>query len=986
MGPYSKEDMQCEKFFFDTVARKDDGRLIVRLPVRSHIKLGDSMPQAIKRLSSLERRFERDPELKKAYIEFMEEYLQQGYMSLIENKNTVLTQENYIIPHLPVLRPESMTTKLRVVFDASSRTTNGLSLNDKLMTGPNLQADLQEILIRFRTHTFVLTADVVSMFRQVRVDKQDRNLQLILWRHDITQARQLYRLNTLTYGTACAPYLAMRCLRELAAIYKQEFPLAAKAVEQDFYMDDVLTGASTLKDAIILQEQLTKMLLHGKMPLRKWRANHQEILSHLARDSGMDNLLVIDKNQPIKTFGLLWNATTDTLQYQVKLEETTEATKRSVLSRISQMFDPLGLVAPVLIVGKIILQKIWRQEVNWDQPLPINLQIFWEDYCASLNQLNSLRIPRNINISNRDATFDIYGFGDASEAAYGACLYAVSVDQQGVSHSELICARTKVAPLKTISLPRLELEAALLLARLFNTVKKSCIHKINKVKLWSDSTITLGWISTPPHTLKTFIANRVSKIQSFTEEVVWAHVSSEENPADLLSRGVSANRLLRDPLWWHGPLWFADNCRGNKKAMQLSPMELERAEKVIIRWVQQVAFPTEFRCLSESRPSGPQKSQLRSLAAFLDGEQVIRVGGRLRHAEVNAEQKNPIVLPAKHHVTSIILRDRHEKLLHCPPEQLLHDIRQRFWPISGRREVRKITRRCIKCYRFNPTTIEVKMGDLPAVRVSGSNRPFATTGIDYAGPLQIRESRRRDRIHIEKGYIAIFVCTSQRQCICPTSERVVHIFGAETRKAELAELRIDWTFIPPRAPQFGGLWEAVVKSAKRHLHTITEGRILTYEEYSTLLAQIEVMLNSRPLTPLSSDPSDLSVLTPAHFLVGGSLLQPVQSNFFDVPEGPLSRWQKVQKLSQQFWKCWQMEYLQELQKRIKWTTTCNKLKENDLVVIKEDNLPSFRWKVGRVMQTHPGPDGEVRDVTLRTAGGIFKRPVRKLCLLPIEED
>ncbi|XP_011684678.1 PREDICTED: uncharacterized protein LOC105448017 [Wasmannia auropunctata] len=362
-----------------------------------------------------------------------------------------------------------MTTKLRVVFDASSKTTNGIALNDKLMPGPNLQADLQRILIRFRTHEFVITADVAFMFRQVLINPRDRNLQLILWRNEVTQPRQLYQLDTITYGTACAPFLAMRCLKELAKIYQQEFPLVARAVEQDFYMDDVLTGGSTLEDVMTLQKQLTEMLARGKFPLRKWRANHPSILKHLSEHSTTSDLLVIDKDQPIKTLGLLWNATTNVLQYRITLDENKSNTKRSMLSKIAQ-----------------------RQAIEWDQELPINLRISWGKYYTLLTRLNDVRVKRNINIKNSSSTFDLYGFGYASEAAYGACLYAVSTDQHGIRQSELICARTKVAPLKTISLPRLELEAALMLARLFDTVKKSCRNKINKVKLWSDSTVTLG--------------------------------------------------------------------------------------------------------------------------------------------------------------------------------------------------------------------------------------------------------------------------------------------------------------------------------------------------------------------------------------------------------------------------------------------------------------------------------------------------------------
>lgn len=180
------------------------------------------MLQAVRRLSYLEHRFTKDPILKEAYQEFLNEYRQQDHMSLVENPDILLAQEHYIIPHQSVVRSDSMTTKLRVVFDASSKTTNGNSLNDKLMPGPNLQADLQQILMRFRTYEFVLTADVTSMFRQILVDPRDRKLQLILWREEVTQSPQLYQLNTVTYGTACAPYLAMRCLKELAEIHRKQ--------------------------------------------------------------------------------------------------------------------------------------------------------------------------------------------------------------------------------------------------------------------------------------------------------------------------------------------------------------------------------------------------------------------------------------------------------------------------------------------------------------------------------------------------------------------------------------------------------------------------------------------------------------------------------------------------------------------------------------------------------------------------------------------
>ncbi|XP_011858073.1 PREDICTED: uncharacterized protein LOC105555658, partial [Vollenhovia emeryi] len=354
------------------------------------------------------------------------------------------------------------------------------------------------------------------------------------------------------------------------------------------------------------------------------------------------------------------------------------------------------------------------------------------------------------------------------------------------------------------------------------------------------------------------------------------------------------------------------------------------------------------------------------------------------------------------------MRKEHLRLLHCPPEQLLSAVRQRYWPLSGRREARKIVRSCVSCFRFRPTVPELKMGDLPKQRVTGLGRPFRSTGVDYAGPLQLRESRRRGRIHISKGYIAIFTCLSTkavhielvsdltteaylaalnrftaRRGICSKifSDNGTNFVGAarelkevytflERKSSEiednLARRRIKWSFIPPHAPHFGGIWEAAVKVAKRRLYTVTKGRVLTFEECSTLLSQIEAIMNSRPLMPLSSDPNDLSALTPAHFLIGDSLIQPAQHDFTEISENRLTHWQNRQRLLQQFWIRFHKEYLNELQPRTKWTASGDNIELNTVVLIKEDHTPPLQWALGRITALHPGQDGVVRVVTVKT--------------------
>ncbi|XP_011880226.1 PREDICTED: uncharacterized protein LOC105568821, partial [Vollenhovia emeryi] len=398
-------------------------------------------------------------------------------MTLVEDENQ--KSEHYVLPHQAVVRPDSVTTKLRVVFDASAKTTANTSLNDKLIAGPNLQGNLISIILRFRTYEHVVTADIASMFRQILVAEEDRSLQQILWRSNPEEPVRRYQLNTVTYGTSCAPYLAIRCLRQLAEDDGGDLPQAAHAIIEDCYMDDVLSGARTVEEAIELQKQLSQLLKRGQFHLRKWRASSSSILEHLAEQCKTDELLILDKEGALKTLGLLWNAKADCLQYQVHTEENQIVTKRLVLSKIAQVFDPLGLIAPLLVSGKIIMQRLWLYDLDWDQEIPAELAPAWEDYNLALKKVNYLQIPRNVIPRNASDKFDIFGFGDASEKAYGACLYAVSSDGNGVVSSRLICAKTKVAPLKTISVPRLELEAALLLAKLYALAREAYGQRIN---------------------------------------------------------------------------------------------------------------------------------------------------------------------------------------------------------------------------------------------------------------------------------------------------------------------------------------------------------------------------------------------------------------------------------------------------------------------------------------------------------------------------
>lgn len=266
-----------------------------------------------------------------------------------------------------------------------------------------------------------------------------------------------------------------------------------------------------------------------------------------------------NENQSAKTLGLIWCPSSDNLMYSINPNSREQIiTKRMMLSDIAHLFDPLGLLSPCLIIAKVMLQRLWLEKLSWDDPLPSSLQSAWSEFRSQLSALNSIRIHRKV-LCCHPKIVELHGFSDASEETYyGGCLYVRSTDPEGEIFVHLLCSKTKVAPLKTITLPRLELSGALILSRLAR-VATSALSNVNfsRIVLWSDSTIVLGWIKKAPKTLKPFVSNRVAEIQTLTLTAEWRHVTSADNPADLLSRGVKPKNIRDTKLWWYGPNWLS---------------------------------------------------------------------------------------------------------------------------------------------------------------------------------------------------------------------------------------------------------------------------------------------------------------------------------------------------------------------------------------------------------------------------------------------
>nr|XP_029736109.1 uncharacterized protein LOC115270912 [Aedes albopictus] len=394
------------------------------------------------------------------------------------------------------------------------------------------------------------------MYRQVLLHPDDTPLQRILWRFDPNDPIDTYELATVTYGLAPSSFLATRTLQQLATDEGDAYPLGRPALKKGFYVDDYIGGANTEEEAIQTREELDELLAKGGFQLRKWTSNNPNVLEGLDPSQiGTQPTLKFDNNECTKALGVSWEPGTDQLRFDSTPDISSgPPTKRSILSAVSKHFDPLGLTAPVIIRAKILLQELWLQPCGWDEEVSDTIRAKWDSYRIELPRISSYRTDRYALLPN--STFQLHTFADASQQAYGACIYARSTDTEGRTKVQLMASKSRVAPLKRISLPRLELSAAVIAARLHQKVVDALDMPISESHFWSDSTVTLEWLRSAPYTWNTFVANRVSEIQNTTQGSRWHHVAGKHNPADLITRGMKVDDFLGSELWHRGPSWL----------------------------------------------------------------------------------------------------------------------------------------------------------------------------------------------------------------------------------------------------------------------------------------------------------------------------------------------------------------------------------------------------------------------------------------------
>ena len=660
------------------------------------------------------------------------------------------TSDQWFLPHFPVIRPDKDTTKIRAVFDAAMK-YNGKSLNDTMRSGPKLQREIVDVLTRFRRAPVALSSDISEMFLQVGIREEDRKYHRFLWRDFHTECEPtIYEFQRLVFGNTASPFCSQFVIQSHAKKHATEFPEAADSVSNSMYVDDLLDSSETVAAAKNLQQQLTTLLASAGFHLRKWVSNEAAVVESIPESDRLPTL-DLSKAEPTKTLGVMWESKEDLFMFRIKCPESSEMlTKRNVLSTIATIYDPLQFLAPFIIRAKMLMQEMWLAGLDWDHVLPSHLATKWKKWVSELPDLSQFTIPRPLRLAD-PVSVELHVFSDASKGAYAAVAYLVSSYQAGTVTSRLIASKCRVAPVKSVTIPRLELMGAVLSSRLAQGLLK--VLNVDRTFFWTDSENVWYWVHNQSKDFKPFVANRIGEIHRITSPEQWHHVPGKDNPADLATRGMTAAELNDSTFWAEGPTFLkepetswptspsrnpkpvdgnerrthtqthATNVRDDPpidpkrfssfrrlcrvmawmlrfvknstskstpkiKGHALLCAEIALAEKVWIKLIQKEAFPQ-----AERDPT------LVKLNPRNDSDGLMRMNGRLRHAvELPYDTRHPIILPKAHHVTRLIVTDVHESLGHGSGVELcLMLLRSRYWIVKGRKTVRSIIETCLKC-------------------------------------------------------------------------------------------------------------------------------------------------------------------------------------------------------------------------------------------------------------------------------------------------
>ena len=1005
---------------FTQSIRFSEGRYEVLLPWKdSHPPLHDNFDLSNKRLHSLLLRLRRDPDVMHEYDAIIRSQLQQAIVEEVNPHNKGRSGRVHYLPHHAMVRKDRETTKLRIVYDASAKAT-GCSLNECLLKGPKFDQKIFDILLRFRTYKVAVTADIEKAFLMVSIADEDRDVLRFLWVNNVdndSPQLRILRFRRVVFGVSSSPFLLNATLQHHLDLYAASHPEVVERLLESLYVDDVVSGAQDEDQAETFYLKSKQILREGGFNLRKFVTNSKSLqqriddcegvttheipphtVSHLEESYTKSMLGTTQPNQPgeQKVLGVRWDVAKDQFCFGftdiAHCAAESEPTKRNLISIVGRFYDPIGFLAPIVIKFKILLQELSERKIDWDKPLSGDLLRKWETLITDLQSNPPMSLPRCIwaEVPTEDVSCRLYGFCDASKHAYAAIVYLViqTPDERIV---RFISSKTRVAPLKSQTIPRLELLSALILARLLKNVTTSLESglKLGPPICYADSKVAFFWILKTKRVWKQFVQRRVTEIRELLPDNCWHHCPGIDNPADLPSRGLSPIELACSELWAKGPRWLGsptanesvqdmtmpEDCATELRmadrpatvsllvadvkldidCQQYSSLQkLLRVTARVLMFVNNLKGKLQIKHNATTKVTPVSEVELltqaemlwikiaqRQLAKngylqkqfdlFLDDDGIWRCGGRLSNADIPYQTRHPILLPRDHYLTTLIVRRAHQRVLHNGVKDTLSEVRSRYWIVKGRAFVKKTIHHCIICRKLEGKPfLGPSPPPLPSFRLT-EDPPFTYTGVDFAGPLHIKKLHGAGG---HKVWICLYTCCVVRAVhldIVPnmTTTTFIHSLKHFSSRRGLPK-----RFVSDNGQTF--------KAAAKVVRTIVHHRDV----------QHDFEVTSKHLT---------------------------------------RRFVYLNRVLNDFWRRWRTEYLLELREAHRHgfkTNNVTPVGVGDVVLVHDDNSPRGFWKIALVRSLIVGRAGRVRGAVLKVGSAdsresLLQRPLQRLYPLEI---
>ena len=749
--------------------------------------LPDNRVLAENRLRCLINKFRKDPNYEKQYRMVMQKSFDNGYATRLSAEDLKKDVPSYYIPHFGV--PKAKGDGVRIVFDAAAK-FQGKSLNDAIISGPVLQNSLPAVIIRFREGEIAWAADIQAMFSRIRLPEADRCYHRFLWEEE-DRTISVCEFTRVTFGVNCSPYVAIRTTWRAAEDAGPEFQEAALVIKKNTYVDDILSSNKTLKGAINTALDVEKILKGGDFHLPEFTSNSPAFLNAVRPNSNsLETPLAIGTMDETTLLGIIWRRNSDVLGFDVTQKDVVY-TRAGILSQVASIFDPLGSAAPITIKGRIRHRELGIRGLSWTDAVDDREKEWWQSWFIILRQLNYVEFPRCL-FPNEDhiTRIELHTFCDASTEAYAAVVYVRNIYDNGQIIIRHIKGGTKLAPLKTLSVPRLELNAALLGARMARMVQTELTRKVTSRYFWTDSSTVRNWIRATATLYQTFVNHRIGEIQTLTETQEWRFVPGKLNPADAATRSQLEPEAV-PYIWLDGPdflheteecwpkdlPWMAisEEIRSTRThiatvelpfdwgEVKISPEDIPTLVKLkgqhleLLKRAQREAYEEELERLTKKKPL-KTSSSLAPLTPFIGADGLLRLGGRIKRAKLPYDTLHPPILPGRHPLARLIIEAFHNRLKHFGTDFVLSHIRQHFWLIEGREAVKRVQKECLRCRRYRAKPGVQLMGDLPMSRLDAGSPPFTRAACDYFGPFEVAQSRNR----VTKRWGALFTCLVTR--------------------------------------------------------------------------------------------------------------------------------------------------------------------------------------------------------------------------------